>query len=66
MFENTLAHKRALKKGKMLEELSNATKENKDWKAKQLEGKIFCFDKKHYPKIIWNSNNGTYRKKKEK
>lgn len=65
MFEKTAAYRRILKKKKMLDELAKASEEGKDWKVRQLEGKIACFDRKYYPKVLWDSSKGTYRKPKE-
>ena len=52
MFENTIAHKRILKKKALLDALAQASEEGNDWKVRQLEGKIACFDRKYYPKVF--------------
>ena len=64
MFENTIAHKRILKKKALLDALAKASEEGNDWKVRQLEGKIACFDRKYYPKVFWDGSRGTYRKPK--
>ena len=65
MFENTIAHKRILKKKALLDALAQASEEGNDWKVRQLEGEIACFDRKYYPKVFWDSSKGTYRKPRE-
>lgn len=62
MFENTKAYKRILKKKALLDALAKASEEGKDWKVRQLESKLTCFDRKYYPKVFWDSSKGTYRK----
>lgn len=65
MFDNTIAAKRMLKKNALIGALSKAKADNKEWKVKQIEGKMACFERKNYPKVLWDSSNGTYRKPKE-
>lgn len=65
MFENTGAYKRILKKQALLDALAKANEAGNIWKARQLEGKIACFDRKYYPNIFWNSNYGTYKKSQD-
>ena len=65
MFENTAAHKRVLKKKVLLDALAKASEEGNDWKVRQLESKIACFDRKYYPNVFWDSSKGTYHKPKE-
>lgn len=62
MFGNTVAHRRAMKKNALLEKLDKAKKENNEWKVNQLEGKIADFERRCYPKYIWESSKGTYKK----
>ena len=64
MFENTIAHRRISKKKALLDALAQASEEGNDWKVRQLEGKIACFDRKYYPKVFWDGSHGTYRKPK--
>lgn len=65
MFENNIVQKRVLKRKKMMDDLEQAKKDGKDWKVRQLEGKIALFNKKYYPENVWNSSEkGTYRKPK--
>ena len=65
MFENTVAYRRVMKKKGLMDALEKAKEENNEWKIRQLEGKIACFDRKYYPNVLWDSYNGTYRKTKE-
>lgn len=62
MIENTIAYRRVLKKKNLLDALAKANEEGNEWKIKQLEGKIACFDRKYYPNVVWDSSKGTYRK----
>lgn len=65
MFEKTRAYKHTLKKNQLLNDLSKAKEDNNVWKINQLEGKIYCFNRKYYPNIFWDSSlKGTYRKSK--
>lgn len=64
MFENTVAYRRVMKKKALMDALEKAKEENNEWKIRQLEGKIACFDKKYYPKVFWDGSRGTYRKPK--
>ena len=48
-----------------MDALEKAKKENNEWKIRQLEGKIACFDRKYYPNVLWDSSKGTYRKPKK-
>ena len=65
MFENTIAYKRIMKRKLLTEAVEKAKEEGIDWKVRQLEGKIACFDRKYYPKVFWDSSKGTYRKPKK-
>ena len=65
MFENTVAYRRVMKKKALMDALEKAKGENNEWKIKQLEGKIACFDRKCYPNVLWDGSKGTYRKSKE-
>lgn len=62
MFENTVAYKRMLKKEKMTKALEEAKKSGNLWKVKQIESKLACFEKRYYPKKIWDSSLGACRK----
>lgn len=67
MFDNTLAAKRMLKKNSLIEALSLAEKENNEWKKRQIEGKIACFERKCRHNIFWNTTEkGTYKKDGDK
>ena len=65
MFENTIAYKRIMKRKLLAEAVEKAKEEGIDWKIRQSEGKLACFDRKHYPNILWDGAKGTYRKSKE-
>ena len=65
MFENTIAYKRIMKRKLLAEAVEKAKEEGIDWKIRQSEGKLACFDGKYYPKVLWDSAKGTYRKPKE-
>ena len=65
MFENTVTYRRVMKKKTFMDALEKAKKENNEWKIRQLEGKIACFDRKYYPNVLWDSSKGIYRKPKE-
>ena len=65
MFENTIAYKRIMKRKLLTEAVEKAKEEGIDWKIRQSESKLVCFDKKYYPNILWDSTKGTYRKPKE-
>ena len=65
MFENTIAYKRIMKRKLLTEAVEKAKEEGIDWKIRQSEGKLACFDRKYYPNILWDSTKGTYRKPKE-
>ena len=65
MFENTVTYRRVMKKKALMDTLEKAKEENNEWKIRQLEGKIACFDRKYYPNVLWDSSKGTYRKPKE-
>ena len=65
MFENTIAYKRIMKRKLLTEAVEKAKEEGIDWKIKQSESKLACFDRKYYPNILWDSTKGTYRKPKE-
>ena len=65
MFENTIAYKRIMKRKLLAEAVEKAKEEGIDWKIKQSESKLACFDRKYYPKVLWDSAKGTYRKSKE-
>ncbi len=65
MFENNIVSKRVLKKKQILDDLAKASEEKKDWKVKQLEGKLACLERKCYPKVVWESaKQGKYEKRK--
>ena len=66
MFENTIAYKRMMKRKLLVEAVEKAKEEGIDWKIRQSEGKIACFDRKYYPKVFWDSSKSTYRKPKER
>lgn len=66
MFENNIVQKRLLKRKELMDNLEKAKEENNSWKVNQLESKLYEFNRKHYPKIFWNSSEkGTYIKLKE-
>lgn len=65
MFENTIAYKRMMKRKLLTEAVEKAKEEGIDWKIRQSESKLVYFDKKYYPKVLWDSAKGTYRKPKE-
>lgn len=65
MFENTIAYKRMMKRELLVEAVEKAKEEGIDWKIRQSESKLACFDRKYYPKVLWDSAKGTYRKPKE-
>ena len=65
MFENTIAYKRMMKRKPLVEAVEKAKEEGIDWKIRQSEDKLTCFDRKYYPKVLWDSAKGTYRKPKE-
>ena len=65
MFENTVTYIRVMKKKALMDALEKAKEENNEWKIRQLEGKIACFDRKYYPNVLWDSSKGTYHKPKE-
>ena len=65
MFENTIAYKRIMKRKLLAEAVEKAKEEGIDWKIRQSESKLVCFDRKYYPNILWDSAKGTYRKPKE-
>lgn len=65
MFENTIAYKRIMKRKLLAEAVEKAKEEGIDWKIRQSEGKLACFDRKYYPKVLWDNAKGTYRKPKE-
>lgn len=63
MFENNIVQRRLMKRSSYMDELEKAKEENNDWKVRQLEGKLYEFNRKHYPKVFWNSSEkGTYKK----
>lgn len=61
MFGESIISKRVEKKNKLLLQLEEAKAQKKDWKVKQIESKIYDFEKKYYPKVLFSG--GTYRKK---
>jgi len=66
MFENNIVQKRLMKRKSYMDELEKAKEAGNDWKIRQLEGKIYEFNRKHYPNVFWNSlEKGTYIKPKE-
>ena len=65
MFENTIAYKRIMKRKLLAEAVEKAKEEGIDWKIRQSEGKLACFDRKYYPKILRARAKGTYHKPKE-
>ena len=65
MFENTIAYKRMMKRKLLVEAVEKAKEEGIDWKIRQSESRLACFDKKYYPNILWDGTKGTYRKSKE-
>lgn len=63
MFENNIVQRRLLKRKAWMDELEKAKADGNEWKARQLENKIFEFNKKHYPNQLWNSKEkGSYKK----
>lgn len=67
MFENNIVQKRLLKRKQIMDDLEKAKNDGIDWKVRQLESKLYTFNKKHYPNVFWNSaEKGTHRKPKEK
>lgn len=62
MFGNTDAYKRIMKKKLLMDALEKAKEEGNEWKIRQAQGKLDCYNKKYYPNMIWDSNNGAYRK----
>ena len=66
MFENNIIQRRLMKRKSYMDELEKAKEDGKDWKVRQLEGKIYEFNTKYYPNIFWNSSEkGTYIKEKK-
>ena len=65
MFENNIIEKRILKRKMLMDELEKAKTEGIDWKIRQLEEKLYKFNSKHYPKVLWEYGKGTYVKDKE-
>ena len=66
MFENNETEKRLLKRQAIMDKLEKAKEEGISWKVNQLETKLYEFNKKHYPNIMWDSSKiGTYKKSKE-
>ena len=65
MFENTVAYKRIMKRKLLAEAVEKAKEEGIDWKIRQSESKLACFDRKYYSKVLWDSAKGTYHKPKE-
>ena len=47
MFENTIAYKRIMKRKLLAEAVEKAKEEGIDWKIRQSEGKLVCFDRKY-------------------
>lgn len=67
MFENNIVQKRLLKRKQIMDDFEKAKNDGIDWKVRQLESKLYMFNRKHYPNVFWNSaEKGTYRKPKEK
>ena len=64
MFENTIAYKRIMKRKLLAESVEKAKEEDIDWKIRQSESRLACFDKKYYPKVLWDGTKGTYHKPK--
>ena len=64
MFENTIAYKRIMKRKLLAEAVEKAKEEGIDWKIRQSESRLACFDKKCYPKVLWDGTKGTYHKPK--
>lgn len=62
MFENTIAYKRIMKRKLLAEAVEKAKEEGIDWKIRQSESKLVCFDRKYHPNVLWDSTKGTYRK----
>lgn len=65
MFGNTIIHKRMMKKEALLQALEKAKEKGSDWEIKQAESKLALLERKNYPKTIWDSPKGTYKKTKE-
>ena len=66
MFENNRTEKRLLKRKSIMDALEKAKEEGIAWKVNQLESKLYEFNRKYYPNVVWNSaEKGTYRKPKE-
>lgn len=64
MFENTIAYKRIMKRKLLAESVEKAKEEGIDWKIRQSESRLACFDRKYYPKALWDGTKGTYHKPK--
>lgn len=66
MFENNETQRRLLKRKAIMDELEQAKKDGNTWKANQLETKLYEFNRRFYPNVVWDSSEkGTYRKSKE-
>ena len=66
MFENNIVQKRLMQRKSYMDELEKAKEVGNDWEIRQLEGKIYEFNRKHYPNVFWNSSEkGTYIKLKK-
>ena len=67
MFENNIVQKRLLKRKQIMDDLEKAKNDGIDWKVRQLESKLYMFNRKHYPNVFWNSaEKGTYRNQKKR
>ena len=51
-----------MKKKLLMDALEKAKEEGNEWKIRQAQGKLDCYNKKYYPNMIWDSNKGAYRK----
>jgi negative regulator of genetic competence, sporulation and motility len=66
MFGNNETERRLLKRKSIMDALEKAKEEGITWKVNQLETKLYEFNRKYYPNILWNSaEKGTYKKSKE-
>lgn len=66
MFENTKSVRRITQKSTLMSAIElEKNGLNRDYKIRQLEGKLATFNQKNYPKVIWDSAKGTYRKEQK-
>ncbi len=66
MFENTKSVRRITQKSTLMSAIElEKSGLNRDYKIRQLEGKLATFNQKNYPNVIWDSAKGTYRKERK-